>query len=1850
MKNLITFAFLLISPILFGQTITTSNPSTPTATYFCQESTFNIAYTKTGTFTAGNIFRAQLSNSTGNFSSPTVIGSLTSTANGTISCTLPASLPAGTGYRIRVVSTTPVVTGSTNSNNITISDYPANPSTFGNNKWLVFCYNGQNLDTYRGNYEDTNLSFNTEDRWNKNSTPSNASAYIGCSVNNDNHSYAYKRQGFTCGNYTIAVASHDDDAVLYIDGNLVWSHIGWGDVHIDAWTGYLNAQSTVEFRVADGTGNSNGSLTFTQNSTDKGINKFITQTCGGGAQTIKITGISGTTWSPATGLNTTTGNTVIANPASSTTYTVTGTSNCDGAAYSDKVSVHTNPTNDFGLNEWKVFGYSDQNFTTYAGFYTETKTSFDTRNRWANTPSETNGYVGCAIGNDNHSYAHKREGFPCGNYTINITGHDDDIEIIVDGKSKFIHAGCCDAHSNIWTGFLGPNSKVEVRTKEGTGASYTAVDFIKNNSTPGLNTTRDYNCATNAHTLNVIGLSAVTWSPGTNLNTTTGNTVIATPTLATTYTASGLSLCDASPLTTTFNVVANPATEFPKNEWAVLCYDDRTFGAYRGFYTVPTLSFDTRNYWPQYSNPGLAPDYAGCSVSGDNHSYIHKREGFPCGTYQIDLVAHDDETTIYVDGKIVYTRNGWTNVAVSNIWTGFLGPNSQVEVRTGEGGGASNAAFTFTQLNSLAGNNSFQDFNCSTGEHTLKVVGLSAVTWTPTTGLNTSTGNTVLATPTVETQYVASGTSLCNASAMSLNFTVPASPSIGFGQNKWTVFCYNGRTFDTYRGFYTVSTTSFDTRDYWANNANPSQAANYLGCSVNGDNHSYIHKREGFPCGNYTINLTAHDDECFLYVDGVLKYSKNGTSGAVANVWTGFLGPNSKVEIQTGEGGGASYTAFSFVQNNSLAGINKIHDYDCVTGNNTLKVIGLSSITWTPTTGLNTATGTTVIATPAAGTIYTASGTSLCNGSPISTTFDVNVNPSVDYGNDAWSVFCFNGRNFDTYRGFYTVTTESFDTRNFWANNSNPSNASNYSGCSVNGDYHSYKHKRDGFPCGNYTINLVGHDDECFLYVDGVLKYSKVGTSGAVANVWTGFLGPNSQVEIQTGEGTGTSFTAFNFVQNNSLAGINKTQDYDCSTGINTLKVIGLSGVTWTPSTGLNTASGNAVLATPAALTTYTASGTSLCNGSPMSTQFEVNGNPDSDFGNNKWIVFAYNGQSFGTYRGSYTVSTASFDTRNAWASNSNPGNAANYLGCSVTGDDHSYKHKRAGFTCGNYQINLVAHDDNCTVIIDGVTVYNKATTTGAVTNIWTGFLGPNSQVEIRTGEGGGNSYTAFNFVYLNSGGPASGEKVWNGLADNNWFNNGNWCPSAPTLPTDNILISPNAPNYPVINTAGVSFNNIQFKNGAGFTVNNGISVDVRGNWNDEGAVAVANGTIRFVGTTAQTITGNNISFNNVEVNNTTGVTVNGKISITGLLTLTNGLVTTTDVNLITITETGSISTGASTRYINGPLAKRGNTNFIFPVGNATRYSPLEIQGITSSSTFKAQYFKTAYANTSTLNAGLNNVSGLEHWILDRTAGTGGAQVALYWDDAVKSGINDLADLQVARFNGTEWVTHGQTSTTGGTTGSGSILSNDVIPNFSPFTFGSLVNNNNPLPVELITFKGKHKSNTIVLEWATASEKDNDVFMIERSADGATFETIGDVKGSNNSSTLVNYSFTDDNITTGGFYYRLKQVDYDGEYEYSNIIFVSTATFNEVVKSKITIYPNPKNTSATLYVLLDNVEGNVTVEITNLKGGHIASQVYQITEGDDNVILTFTDEIPRGVYLVKAVGNSISQIARLVVE
>lgn len=114
----------------------------------------------------------------------------------------------------------------------------------------------------------------------------------------------------------------------------------------------------------------------------------------------------------------------------------------------------------------------------------------------------------------------------------------------------------------------------------------------------------------------------------------------------------------------------------------------------------------------------------------------------------------------------------------------------------------------------------------------------------------------------------------------------------------------------------------------------------------------------------------------------------------------------------------------------------------------------------------------------------------------------------------------------------------------------------------------------------------------------------------------------------------------------------------------------------------------------------------------------------------------------------------------------------------------------------------------------------------------------------------------------------------------------------------------------------------------------------------------------------------------------------------------------------------------------------------------------------------------------------------------------------------------------------------------------------------------TLVNTSFPLPVTLLFFKGENRGNKYShLTWETALEINNSGFVVERSLDAVKFNYIGWAEGNGNSTVLNSYYFDDFNIEPGKtYYYRLKQVDFDGNFEYSNIISIDFSLENQIIE------------------------------------------------------------------------------------
>jgi len=188
------------------------------------------------------------------------------------------------------------------------------------------------------------------------------------------------------------------------------------------------------------------------------------------------------------------------------------------------------------------------------------------------------------------------------------------------------------------------------------------------------------------------------------------------------------------------------------------------------------------------------------------------------------------------------------------------------------------------------------------------------------------------------------------------------------------------------------------------------------------------------------------------------------------------------------------------------------------------------------------------------------------------------------------------------------------------------------------------------------------------------------------------------------------------------------------------------------------------------------------------------------------------------------------------------------------------------------------------------------------------------------------------------------------------------------------------------------------------------------------------------------------------------------------------------------------------------------------------------------------------------------------------------------------------------------------------------------------------------LPVELITFTVTATSDNVKLNWTTATEVNNYGFDIERlvpqfSNNTTEWEKIGFVEGHGNSNSTKEYSFVDESVFPGLYQYRLKQIDTDGSFEYSEIIEVQFG----VVPTKYVLeqnYPNPFNPSTVISYSIPTAS-NVSVKVFDVLGNLITTLVNQNQEAGNYKIYFNAGELSNGIYFYKIQAGSFIDIKKM---
>jgi len=412
-------------------------------------------------------------------------------------------------------------------------------------------------------------------------------------------------------------------------------------------------------------------------------------------------------------------------------------------------------------------------------------------------------------------------------------------------------------------------------------------------------------------------------------------------------------------------------------------------------------------------------------------------------------------------------------------------------------------------------------------------------------------------------------------------------------------------------------------------------------------------------------------------------------------------------------------------------------------------------------------------------------------------------------------------------------------------------------------------------------------------------------------------------------------------------------------------------------------------------------------------------------------------------------------------------------------------------------------------------------------------------------------------------------------------------------------------------------------------------------------------GTVIFNSSESQNITGaNKTGFYNLTINNTgQGVIIGHNIDVANTLLMTDGDIDLQN-SIIDLGETGTITgeTELNRIKVGNTSTNTGTIKATKTVSNVTDFNPanLGLEITTDQNlgliTIVRGHQRQQGSGSFTLNYSIDR-----YFDVPGIGEIDGSNVNVklkYWDAELQgyTEANLVQYQSVTQSSNTWWSP---------LTGTVDVATNIYTPANEPYTsyiygaaYPNIIFNNRftfgstdaPLPIELIDWTVKWLDNNktrSILNWTTASEINSAHFEIQHTKDLSSWVIIGSIQASGNSSSTVNYEYIDNNPYSSITYYRLKQVDYDGSFTYSNILAL---TKDNTVIEIINIYPNPVENTV-FFEVLSTQNTNVNTYIIDPLGKAIFTRKAQVVVGK-NLFYINIRHFASGTYILKVVTDT----------
>jgi len=445
---------------------------------------------------------------------------------------------------------------------------------------------------------------------------------------------------------------------------------------------------------------------------------------------------------------------------------------------------------------------------------------------------------------------------------------------------------------------------------------------------------------------------------------------------------------------------------------------------------------------------------------------------------------------------------------------------------------------------------------------------------------------------------------------------------------------------------------------------------------------------------------------------------------------------------------------------------------------------------------------------------------------------------------------------------------------------------------------------------------------------------------------------------------------------------------------------------------------------------------------------------------------------------------------------------------------------------------------------------------------------------------------------------------------------------------------------------------------GAAFNISNGGNnsmVQLRGNLDNQGLITetgVSTGSvIKLKGVTEQRVSCPGIISQSVTVaiDNAAGVLLLSPLKLPYNLVLVNGKIHSTISTILGLSDNSACTGGSELSFVEGPVKKTGDDNFIFPTGVGGIYAPIAITGgvgAQPTDEFIAEYVRANPQSVHgySIDPFFNHVSFVEYWRLERVQGNASKVIGLNVNQY--SFVKDFSSIYATLYNGSQWMNLGRGAAVAGPvfppfqTGSFESSATTSFGDFTLATPGDLALN--PLPVQLFDFKAERLVGRITrLSWKiTGSSSVPLVIEIQRADTGKDFVSIATLRAEQ----MQKNEYYDREGGSGRHYYRLRLTDTDSQVSYSK---VESVLQEEPAGLRLIAFVPPRSGGPAIAIRASHA-CMLAICVYDISGRQVYFEKVSVLEGDHSYRL-YLKNFSRGIYTVFGIaGNQRSNTLRFV--